>query len=77
MYIDGSFIKDILNDKIDREVVRLINDFCHTVGVTRIDEYVESDDIYQAVKDTDIDYAQGYSIGYPELMETMVDDTEM
>lgn len=64
--IDGSFIRDILSDDIDREVVRLMNDFCHTVKIATVAEYVESQAIYDVVKDMGIDFAQGFCISEPQ-----------
>lgn len=68
--IDGSFIRDILNDEIDREVVRLMNDFCHTVDVMTVAEYVSSKDIYHMVGEMGIDFAQGDYVGEPVPLNT-------
>ena len=63
--IDGSFIKDILTDEIDRTLVDAINQMAHTMGLKTIAEYVESKDILHLLGTLDVDYAQGYFIQKP------------
>ncbi|MCG8324151.1 MAG: PAS domain S-box protein, partial [Thiotrichales bacterium] len=45
--IDGSFIRDILIDQVDFEMVRSINDIARVMGIRTIAEFVESDEIKQ------------------------------
>ncbi|RVU84133.1 EAL domain-containing protein [Leucothrix sargassi] len=63
--IDGSFIKDIVNDPVDRSLVDAINQMAHTLGLRTIAEYVESEEIFDLLKTMKIDYAQGYFIQKP------------
>ena len=64
--IDGSFIKDILDDPIDRAMVKSINEIGHIMGLQTIAEYVETDAIKNELIDMRIDYLQGYGIARPE-----------
>jgi diguanylate cyclase (GGDEF)-like protein len=63
--IDGSFIKDIVTDSIDRSLVCSINQMAHTLGIKTIAEYVESEAIFDLLKSMNIDYAQGYYVQKP------------
>src|SRR5450432_785120 len=63
--IDGSFVKGILHDPIDREMVRSINEIGHLTGKQTIAEFAESTDIINMLRTIGIDYAQGYGISQP------------
>jgi|GEM_PF-849329 len=63
--IDGSFIKDIIDDPIDRAMVKSINDIGHIMGLRTIAEYVENDDIKNELIHMEVDYLQGYGIAKP------------
>jgi len=63
--IDGSFIKNIVTDSVDRALVAAIKDVGHVMLVDTIAEHVENQAIMDVVKEIGIDYAQGTLIGYP------------
>jgi diguanylate cyclase (GGDEF)-like protein/PAS domain S-box-containing protein len=63
--IDGCFIRDIINDPIDRSMVKSINDIGHMMGLKTIAEYVENDAIRQELINIGADYLQGYAIARP------------
>jgi diguanylate cyclase (GGDEF)-like protein len=63
--IDGSFIKDIVNDSVDRKLVDAINRMAHSMGLKTVAEYVESREILHLLDKMNIDYAQGYFIQKP------------
>ncbi len=64
--IDGSFVKEILHDAIDREMVRSINEIGHLTGKKTIAEYAANTEIITMLKGMGIDYAQGYGISEPK-----------
>jgi diguanylate cyclase (GGDEF)-like protein/PAS domain S-box-containing protein len=66
--IDGVFVKDIVEDPIDRELVRSINEIGHVMGKRTIAEFVESNEILAALGAIGVDYAQGFVLGEPELL---------
>lgn len=68
--IDGAFVKDVLNDKIDLAMLEAINQIGHIMNLKTIAEYVESREIYNALLDIGVDYAQGYAICKPEPFST-------
>ena len=63
--IDGSFVRNMLNDPVDRAMVESINRIGHLMGLKTIAEYVESDQILEQLIDLGVDYAQGYGIVKP------------
>lgn len=63
--IDGSFVKDLVEDPIDRAMVRSINEVGHVMGIKTIAEFVENDDILAELRAIGVDYAQGYGIDMP------------
>jgi diguanylate cyclase (GGDEF)-like protein len=66
--IDGSFVRGMLEDPIDRAVVESINQIGHDLGMKTIAEYVETEEILAALKDLGVDYAQGAVIGEPQAV---------
>ena len=70
--IDGSFVRDMLNDPIDRSLVEAINQIGHVIGIQTIAEFVENNDILEALRKLGVDYAQGYAIAKPAPLEEIV-----
>ncbi|MBH3406300.1 EAL domain-containing protein [Pseudomonas glycinae] len=65
--IDGSFVKDMLDDPINRAMVEVINHIGHVMGKQTIAEFVETAQIEQALLEIGVDYAQGYVVERPQL----------
>ena len=74
--IDGSFVKDMLQNPGDLAMVKSMNDIGHSLGLRTVAEYVESPMLLEALREIGVDYAQGYIIHKPcrldELMEQAV-----
>ena len=70
--IDGSFVKEILHDPIDREMVRSINEIGHLTGKQTIAEFAENEEIIQMLRGMGIDYAQGYGVSEPKRVTRAV-----
>jgi diguanylate cyclase (GGDEF)-like protein/PAS domain S-box-containing protein len=64
--IDGSFVKEILHDPIDREMVRSINEIGHLTGKQTIAEFAENLEIINMLRGLGVDYAQGYGVSQPQ-----------
>jgi diguanylate cyclase (GGDEF)-like protein/PAS domain S-box-containing protein len=64
--IDGSFVKEILHDPIDREMVRSINEIGHLTGKQTIAEFAENLEIINMLRSLGVDYAQGYGVAQPQ-----------
>ncbi|NCF28306.1 MAG: DUF1631 family protein [Gammaproteobacteria bacterium] len=69
--IDGKLVVDILASAKDLAVVRSINEIGHLLGKQTIAEFVENDDILARVRDLGVDYAQGFGIEKPVLLESL------
>ncbi len=65
--IDGAFIRDILDDPIDRAMVEAINKVAQLMGIQTIAEFVENSDQLELLREIGVDYAQGYGVSRPQL----------
>jgi diguanylate cyclase (GGDEF)-like protein/PAS domain S-box-containing protein len=63
--IDGSFVRDILDDPLDLAVVKSINEIGQLMGKVTIAEFVENEALLRKVTEIGVDFAQGYAIGKP------------
>ena len=71
--IDGSFIRNIVNNSLDYQIVASI---CHLARMKKmlvVAEYVETEEIRSAVHALGIDYVQGYLIGKPVALESLAE----
>jgi diguanylate cyclase (GGDEF)-like protein/PAS domain S-box-containing protein len=67
--IDGSFVKEILHDPIDREMVRSINEIGHLTNKKTIAEFAENEEIINMLRNLGVDYAQGYGVNRPQKIQ--------
>ncbi len=63
--IDGSFVRDMVDDVIDHAMVAAINQVGHIMGIKTIAEFVENNAIMEKLRALGVDYAQGYYISRP------------
>ncbi|MBO2911673.1 EAL domain-containing protein [Enterobacter sichuanensis] len=71
--IDGSFIRNIVNNSLDYQIVASI---CHLARMKKmlvVAEYVETEEIRSAVHALGIDYVQGYLIGRPVALASLLE----
>jgi len=71
--IDGRFVKNISDNKVDRAIVSAMNDIAHALGKTTVAEFVEKDAHYQTLKAIGVDCVQGYYLGRPEPIQNLRD----
>ena len=64
--IDGAFVRNIPNSKIDRALVRNLSRLCQELDILIIGEYVESQEIFDLLKEMGVNYGQGFHIGLPQ-----------
>lgn len=69
--IDGLFVKDILDDKVDFAMVKSINEVGHVMDKKTIAEFVENEQIFNLLNELGVDYAQGYGIGKPVPLDEL------
>ncbi|QLE53735.1 EAL domain-containing protein (plasmid) [Nostoc sp. C057] len=63
--IDGSFIRNIVENPVDNAIVTAITRISSVMGIQTIAEFVENDAILERITALGIDYAQGYGIAIP------------
>jgi len=64
--IDGHFIQHLMHDNNAKIIVENIVDFSKKIGAKTVAEYVDTEELYEIVKDMGINYSQGFYIGRPE-----------
>jgi EAL domain-containing protein (putative c-di-GMP-specific phosphodiesterase class I) len=75
--IDGTFVKDIVCDPIDRAMVKSINEIGQVMGMETIAEFVESEEIKTMLKEIGVNYAQGFAIHKPQpFIELLTEESD-
>lgn len=72
--IDGTFVRNILNSKVDFALMQNFSNLCQDIGILTVAEFVENQQILDALKSMGINYAQGFHISMPirEMRETLL-----
>ena len=73
--IDGSLVRNMCHDTIDREMVRAINQIGHIVGAQTIAEFVENDEIRRSLQEIGVDYGQGFGLQRPALLSNLLKES--
>lgn len=68
--IDGMFVKGLMENAVDRAIVRSIHEVGSVMGKRTIAEFVENQAILNELKTIGIHYAQGFYIGCPAPLKT-------
>lgn len=63
--IDGSFVRDVLSNPVDREIVEAINAVARRMGISTIAEFVETREICDCLKQMGVQFAQGFAFAKP------------
>ncbi|MBI3188923.1 MAG: EAL domain-containing protein [Gammaproteobacteria bacterium] len=64
--IDGSLIRNICNDMVDKSMVRTISHIGHVLNVQIVAEWVEDEATLAMLNELGVDYAQGFHISKPD-----------
>lgn len=67
--IDGRLVKDMITDPIDHAMVEAIHNIGHVMGLMTVAEWVENAKTVQILKEMGVDYAQGFWLAEPHLIE--------
>ncbi len=67
--IDGSFVKEIVKDRISYAMVDSIHRIASIMKLKTIAEYVESNEIANALRNIGVDFGQGYGLNKPQALE--------
>lgn len=70
--IDGIFVCDMDKNEMDRLMVRSIHELTKQMGKTTVAEFVENEQILQALQLIGVDYAQGYLFSRPQPIADLV-----
>ncbi len=73
--IDGSYVKDLLNNASDLAIVKSMTDIAHTLGMKVVAEWVESNAILEKLIEIGVDYGQGFAIHKPVRLSDLVATT--
>lgn len=63
--IDGSMIKNIDSDKNSQMITASIVSFAKNMKIQTVAEFVHSKNVFEKIKELEVDYAQGYYFGEP------------
>ncbi len=66
--IDGSLIKNITSNEKQKIIIETISSFAKKIGIKTVAEFVETQEIFNHLKELEIDFAQGYYIGKPKQL---------
>ena len=75
--IDGSFIRDITDNRISESMVAAITQVAKVMELETVAEFVETEETLELVAELGVDFAQGHVVGRPvSLEETLVEIAE-
>lgn len=66
--IDGSFVRNIATDPVDRAMADTINRVGHIMGLQTIGEYAESAEVIGELRAMGVDFAQGFGVQRPQAL---------
>lgn len=69
--IDGTFVRDIVRNPVDRAMVEAINTIGHQMGLQTVAEFVESEAILALLQQIGVDYVQGNMVHCPETLANL------
>jgi len=70
--IDGSFIRDITDNRISESMVAAITEVAKVMQLETVAEYVECDKTRKLVEKLGVDYAQGHGVGKPVPLDEVL-----
>ena len=70
--IDGSFIRDIIENRISESMVAAITQVARVMELETVAEYVETPETKKLLKKLGVDYAQGHAVGKPAKLEQVL-----
>jgi EAL domain-containing protein (putative c-di-GMP-specific phosphodiesterase class I) len=69
-------VRDIIEDDKSFVFVRSMTEVGHCLDMKVIAEFVESDTMFEKLREANVDYVQGYTIGKPVAIQSLVDKDE-
>jgi len=74
--IDGSFVRNMLEDEIDSAMVSTIDHLAKRMGIKTIAEYVETPELMNKLRLMGVDYAQGFGIAAATCLPEIYSNAE-
>ncbi|MBL8480665.1 MAG: EAL domain-containing protein [Rhodocyclaceae bacterium] len=72
--IDGAFVKDMANNRVDFVMVEAFNHIGKELGLATVAEFVDGEATATLLRRMGVDYAQGYGVGRPLPLEQLIED---
>ncbi len=69
--IDGSFVRRLAEDPVDRAMVEAVRDVARVMGIETVAEYVETEAIVTVLRELGIHYGQGFALGRPVPLDEL------
>jgi Amt family ammonium transporter len=63
--IDGHFIRNITDDRIDQAMVKAITDVGNALGIRVVAEHVETREVLETLASIGVEFAQGFLFAEP------------
>ena len=70
--IDGSFVRDITDNRISESMVAAITQVAKVMELETVAEYVESEETRKLVEELGVDFAQGHAVGRPTALDDVI-----
>lgn len=70
--IDGSFIRDIADNRISESMVAAITQVAKVMKLKTVAEYVETEEAWEIIKKLGVDFAQGHFISEPVTLDSVL-----
>ncbi|WP_346838747.1 EAL domain-containing protein [Microbulbifer sp. SAOS-129_SWC] len=71
--IDGSFVRNMLDDEIDSAMVSTVDHLAKHMGISTIAEYAETPELLEKLRLMGVDYAQGFGIAAASSLPEICD----
>ena len=71
--LDGTFIRDLIDDPLDDAAVCCLVDVARVLGVKPVAEFVDRPEVLARVREIGIDCAQGFLLHEPEPIDQVFD----
>jgi len=72
--IDGSFIRDIIDNRISESMVAAITQVAKVMELKTVAEYVETEETRKLLGKLGVDFVQGYIVGRPTPLEVVLSE---
>lgn len=69
--IDGSFVVELVNNPVDKALVKAIYEVANALDKYTVAEYVENHETLKLIREIGITYAQGFFLGRPMPVDTL------